>query len=363
MSEIEVCWLQRRQRPPCQDACPLHMDIPAFMKAIATGDYGRGISIIRETNPLPGISSRVCHHPCEDECNRRIIDEPVSIAALRRSLVDATYETAMDRPHKVAATRPQKIAIVGSGPAGLVAANDLACRGYNVTIFEAMPDPGGMLVACIPEFILPVWIVNREVQYIEELGVEIQTACKLDKEFSLEDLRQKYDAVLLAMGAQRSVELNIEGAKVDNVLQALSFLQELRAGRKFDFRGQIVVVIGGGNVAVDTSRAAMRLGAKQVHIACLESRGQMPAFPREIEAAEEEGIELHCSLAPQRFNEDSVLVFGQVERLMVEPDGKLSWTLVSGPDSEYTLNADKVILANSTLYSQLKNSTVINGTD
>jgi NADPH-dependent glutamate synthase beta subunit-like oxidoreductase len=332
---------------PCEAACPLHINIEGYLLAVAQGDFERAISIIREKCPLPGVCGRVCHHPCESECKRGKIDQSLSIMALKRFAADHEQGKTSE---KVKTPSKKEVAVVGSGPAGLTAAHDLAKEGYGVTVYEALPVPGGMLATGIPEFVLPQAIVEADIEYIRSLGVEIRTNTRIGKDLSLSDLfSQGYRAILLATGAQQSVPLPIPGTNLGRVMYALPLLRETKLGEKRTLPGK-VVVIGGGNVAIDVARTVLRLGAREAHIFCLESREDMPAFAWEMEMAEAEGVRIHPRQAPQKLRSKEGEKVSQVDFRAVthcerDTSGKIVWALADGPESESTMEADWVIVA------------------
>lgn len=342
----EKCWPAVDKLSPCELACPLHTDVPSYVVAIAQGKFKEALDVVRETNPLPAICGRVCHHPCETECNRLFVDKPIAIEWLKRFAVD--YGETYEVPSPAAQTKTPKVAIIGSGPAGLTAAHDLAKKGYGVTIYEALPVVGGMLAVGIPSFILPCEVIEEDIARIKALGVRIKTGVRIGTDLSLDDLTKLgFNAILLATGAHQSAKLSIPGAELKNVHYALPFLRSVKLGEKISLTGK-VVVIGGGNVAMDVARTAIRLGAGGVHIACLETRENMPAYAWEIEAAEKEGVRLHPGLAPQRFTGESRVSgveFKRVSSTSVDKGGRVSWTLAEGAGSEYLMPADSVIIA------------------
>jgi NADPH-dependent glutamate synthase beta subunit-like oxidoreductase len=348
----EKCWPSVDKISPCEKACPLGTDVPGYIIAISQGKFDDALAIIRNTNPFPSVCGRVCHQPCEIECNRALVDEPIAIKWLKRSAADYASEK-QPKPKKVRPIGNGKVAIVGSGPAGLTAAYDLVRKGYVVTVYEASPVAGGWLTNGIPDFILPPKIAQADIQYIENSGVNIKTNVKIGKDLTLNDLNERgYNAILLATGAQKSAHLNIPGSNLKNILSALDVLNKTKMGAELSFHGR-VLVIGGGAVAMDAARTALRLGAQQVHAACLESRADMPAWKWETEAAEKEGVRIHTSLAPQRFTgingsdgtKGITVDFKRVASTRVDPDGRISWTLVEGPDSAYSMEVDYVIVA------------------
>jgi NADPH-dependent glutamate synthase beta subunit-like oxidoreductase len=340
------CWPLVTKGSPCESACPLEMDVPNYVMAISQGRFDQASVIIRETNPLPSVCGRVCHHPCEEECNRRLVDSPIAVKWLKRFIAD--YVKGQE-PSPVLRTR-ERVAIIGSGPAGLTAAHDLVKKGYGAIIFESSSKPGGILTSAIPEFILPSEVVQADIDYIKALGVQIHTGTHFGQDFSLSDLwRQEFKAVLIATGAQRSIELKIPGSELPGVFSALPWLTAVKAGEVRSLSGN-AWVIGGGAVALDVARTALRLGADEVNVACLESRRDMPAYPWEIEAAEREGVRIHPSLAPQAlvsqkgFRVDGIK-FKRVRTTYLDSEGGIHWTLEEGPGTEYSVGVDRVFIA------------------
>ncbi|HEY90758.1 MAG TPA: FAD-dependent oxidoreductase [Dehalococcoidia bacterium] len=343
----ERCWPEVDKYSPCEAVCPLNQDVPNYIMAIAQGDIKKAIDIIRETNPLPSICGRVCHHPCEVECNRKEVDSPVAIQALKRFAADWGKD---ELPSPVPRTREAKVAVIGSGPAGLTAAHDLVNKGYGVDIMEAAQIPGGVLTSVIPDFLLPAEAVQADINRIKALGVRIHCNIRVGRDVSMDAIaRQGFGAVLIAIGAQKSAGLNIPGSDLAGIATALPFLAEAKQRRIEAVQGK-VVVIGGGAVAMDVARTALRLGADEVHVACLECRADMPAYDWEIEEAVKEGVNFHPSLAPQQFasrngNRVSGIDFKRVTSTSVDSEGRMSWTLMEGAGSDYSMDADVVIVA------------------
>jgi NADPH-dependent glutamate synthase beta subunit-like oxidoreductase len=273
------------------------MNVPGYIYYAKQGDYKKAYEVLRETNPLPAICGRVCYHPCEDACNRGSIDQPLAIASLKRFIADQNNGETPEVPQ--IAKNGKKVAIVGSGPAGLTTAHDLALSGYDVTVFEALKEPGGMLRYAIPEYRLPKEVLKKEIRYIENLGVQIKTGAKVGEQIKLEELTKSYDAVFIAAGATKDVKLGIPGEQTPGVIYALDLLRDVNAGKKVEI-GKSVAVIGGGNSAIDAARVCRRLGGK-VTIIYRRSRAEMPAYPAEVEAAEKEGIEIVFLAAPTKI--------------------------------------------------------------
>ena len=284
----------------CLNACPAGVDVPAYVSLAADGRFAEALAVHRERNPFAHICGRVCPAFCEQRCRRGDIDQPVAIRAIKRFMADA--ETAPWHPTRPREAKPGKVAVIGAGPAGLTAALRLAQAGYAVTVFEALPIPGGMMAVGIPEYRLPRDVLNLEIDHIRRAGVEIRCNMALGRDISVDDLmdRQGYRAVVMAIGAHRSLRLGLPGEDRTGVVNGIDFLREVALGRAPDIRGRRVAVVGGGNVAVDAARTAWRLGAAEVHIVYRRTRADMPAYPEEIEAAAHEGIVFHFLTAPVR---------------------------------------------------------------
>ncbi len=351
----------------CHAACPVGTEAFEYVSALAEGDHELAYTIARRPNPFPFICGRVCAHPCEDVCRRGEIDEPISIRALKRTVTDAHDLRLGHAPglEKLPA-REEAVAVVGSGPAGLACAHDLARLGYAVTVFETSSIPGGMFTLGIPEYRLPREIVQLEIDAILQLGVELKCGQTLGEDFLLKDLKERgYRAVFLAIGAHRSKDLRLEGMDLDGVLQGMEFLLNVNLGYRV-WLGHKVVVIGGGNVAVDVARtaaregtdkvavsttmdaarAARRLGSREVHVICLESREEMPAHGYEVEDAEEEGIFFHPSTGPKRvLGVDGKVVGLETVRCtsVFDPDGRFNPRFQDG--SESTITADSIVVS------------------
>ena len=294
--------IEKRGISPCRDACPAGQRAQGYIALIREGRYEDALRVIKEDNPFPGICGRICNHRCETACNRGKIDDPINIHALKRFVTEKVYAQPRVTPAPAERRYPQRVAIIGAGPCGLTAAQDLCKLGYGVTVFEALPVAGGMLRVGVPEYRLPAAIVDREVQDIVDLGVELRLNTRVD---NLDDVfAEGFDAVLIAVGAHEGRLLPIEGVDLDGVLVNTTFLRDVRLGQPPAIAGRRVLVLGGGNVAMDVARTAVRLGAQEVHLACLESREKMPAHPWEIEAAEAEGVRMHPARSFKRILSD-----------------------------------------------------------
>lgn len=283
---------------PCRQACPTGIDIARAFSYAASGEIDEALRIYRQDNPLPGICGRVCYHPCELYCNRKEFDQAVNIRGFERFISDhGQVDLKGEAPiHK----RKERIAVIGSGPAGLSAAHHLARLGYAVTIFEALPEPGGMLRHGIPEYRLPREILRKEIGYIRQLGVEIRTGVRVGKDRFLAEIKKEFQALFIAAGAQGGLRLGLKGEESPQVLEGIKFLRDIRLGEKIEVARQ-VAVIGGGNTAVDCARTAGRLGGKQVMIIYRRSRAEMPALPEDVASAEQEGIRIEILCTPKRL--------------------------------------------------------------
>ena len=321
--------------PACQEACPIRQDAKGYVALVARGKIKEALDLIREVNPLPAVCGFICHHPCEETCLREGADHPVPIRLLKRFVAEHERNEAW-KGRKPGKRRRGKVLVIGSGPAGLTAANDLTLLGYEVTIFESLPLLGGMLATGIPEFRLPRDILNMEIEGIGRMGVEMKPNHTFRwKEGRNTFLRLGFDAVFLSVGAQCSLGLNIEGKHLNGVLSGLEFLRGIHLGKKTSV-GEKAVVVGGGNVAVDVARSAWRMGAKQVLMACLESREEMPAIQEEVEEAIREGVKIHFLASPVRIIGKAGKAIG-MEFSRISPEG--------GRSSSFRLRADTVITA------------------
>ncbi|HBY04670.1 MAG TPA: BzdV protein [Desulfotomaculum sp.] len=274
---------------PCRSGCPANVDIPRYVRLIAQEKFAEANAVIRETVPLPASLGRVCFHPCEDNCRRGQIDQEISICRLKRFVSDEDLGWWREQLKPVDSSG-KKVAVIGSGPAGLTAAYFLARKGYAVTVLEALEEQGGMLRTGIPAYRLPKDVLAKEIQEIKDCGVKIETGVKVADSSAL--LKQGYDAVLVATGNPLAASLRVQGEDLEGVILGLDFLRRVNLGETVPL-GEKVAVIGGGNVAVDTARVALRLGARNVEMYCLENEQEMPAWPEEVEMAGKEGVTVH----------------------------------------------------------------------
>ena len=274
--------------------CPAGIDMRRYIYLLREGLAEEAVAVLRESIPFPAITGRVCSHPCETQCFRKEVDEPVNINGLERYVADRTLNDRAIPARKIYAA---KVGIIGSGPSGLACAYFLTKIGYPVTVFEAMPVLGGMLRVGIPEHRLPKEVLDNQLNYIEDLGVEFRTGVAIGKDVALEELQKDYQAIFYAVGNQISKRLPIPGVERDGVLLGLDFLRDVKLEGQVKVKDR-VVVIGGGNVAVDVALTVLRFGAKEVHLVCVEPKSQMPSHREEIEQAVEEGVSIHDSWGP-----------------------------------------------------------------
>jgi len=293
---------KREERPckaSCMQTCPINMNVPGYLKLIATGRFKDAYNLIRLSNPLPATCGRICFAPCEEQCDRGKVDQPLAIRDLKR-FADDQFDLNDFMVPEIDKTG-KKAAVIGSGPAGLAAANDLAMLGHSVTVFEALPKAGGMLAVGIPEYRLPKNVLNRDIELIKRIGVDIKTGVTFGKDITLNSLKDDgYKAFFFATGLHRSRSLGIEGEETAGVLKGVDFLRDAALGNPVSL-GKKVVVIGGGNVAIDVVLTALRLGAEDLSLACLESLDEMPASKDEVHMAIEEGVKINNSLGPNKF--------------------------------------------------------------
>ena len=333
---------------PCLSACPAGVFVPGFVALTGEGRYAEALRLHRERNPFAAICARVCFHTCEDHCRRSSLDESVSIRGIKRFMVDQEVTIQKPEVRENAANAARQVAVVGAGPAGLTCAYFLARLGYKPVVYEAEPRPGGMLVQAIPAYRLPRETLAREIRMIESLGVEIRTLQRLGKDFTLQGLRDGgCEAVFLAVGAPDGLALDIPGHDAKGVVESMDFL------RQYNIRGSVpvgkdVVVIGGGNAAIDAARTALRLGAEHVTVVYRRTREQMPAYAEEIEEAQQEGVELRTLCAPEAFTVKDGKITGLACRHMTlgefDRSGRRRAQAGDGDNLE-TIPCDQAILA------------------
>jgi len=330
--------------PPCRVVCPAGVNAQGYIALISEGKFKEALEVVRRTMPFAGVIGRVCTHPCEVDCERKTVDESISIRTLKRFIADYELKTGREKATPVEQTKEDKVAIVGSGPAGLACAYDLVRKGYPVTVFEALPKAGGLLRYGIPEYRLPRKTLDSEIDYVKELGVEIKTNTPVKDLGQL--FEQGYKAIFLGTGASVSQKMRIPGEDTTGVIHALDFLKEVNLGAKVGL-GKRVAVVGGGNAAVDAARVAQRLGAKEVTIVYRRSRAEMPAVATEVDEAEREGVNIHFLAAPVKvLSKDEQLTGIECIRMELgEPDASGRRRPVPVEGSEFTMDVDNVIIA------------------
>ncbi len=307
------CKFELNQPVPCVSQCPAGVDIPGYVALVAEDRYGDAVRLIRKDNPLPAVCGLICEHPCEVRCRRTMVDDPVNIRGLKRFAVDHAGDVPLPVP---AVATGKKVAVIGGGPGGISAAYYLTLMGHEVTIFEQRKKLGGMLRYGIPNYRLPREELDREINHLLSLGIHVKTEVTVGEDPNIADLREEYDAVYIAIGAHIDRKIGIEGEEAQGVISAVELLREIGDDEMPDFTGKEIVVIGGGNVAMDVARSAVRLGAKRVRIAYRRRRVDMTAMEEEIEGAIEEGCELLDLHAPLRIEVDDQ---GRAAALWVQP--------------------------------------------
>ncbi len=337
--------IQKADKAPCRLACPAGLNVQAYVQMVGEGKYKEALKVIMEDLPLPGVLGRICPHGCEDACRRCEVDEPVAIRDLKRLAADQF--DPRDIEIACLAPRTETVAIIGSGPAGLSAAYHLARKGIKSTIFEALPKAGGMLRVGIPEHRLPREVLDKEIELITNLGVEIKTGTPLGPDLTIDDLLGSgFKAVYVAIGAHKGIDLGIPGEKSTGVRQGVDFLREVNLTGTAAV-GRNLAIIGGGNVAIDVARCAVRLGAETVTIVYRRSRDEMPAWEEEIQAAEDEGVKIAYLAAPQKVLVEDGRVVGLrcIKMQLSDVDSSGRKRPVPVPGSEYDIEIDQLVPA------------------
>jgi len=337
--------IDKRHRSPCTNACPNNVNAHAYVALIAQGKYREAMEVILRTLPFPGTIGRICPHPCETACRRGEVDEPISICALKRFVADQV--DIEDLPLPEIEKRDEKVAIIGSGPAGLTAAHFLALEGYESTVFEAQSVAGGMLRLGIPDYRLPPEVLDKEIRAITRLGVKIKLNTALGRDVTIDGLfKEGYEAVYLAIGAHKSMKLAIPGEEAKGVVPGVDFLRRVNLGELTKLRGR-AVIIGGGDVAIDAARSALRLGADKVTILYRRTQVEMPARDEEVAAALAESIEIQYLTAPTKIltRKDQVIGIECLRMQLGEPDASGRHRPIPVTGSEFSLEASLVIPA------------------
>jgi formate dehydrogenase beta subunit len=335
---------------PCMDACPMQLDIPRYIEHIKNAKFSDSLAVIREKLPLPGVVGRVCFRPCEEHCRRRNLDEPISIKALKRFVAD--HELSEGKQPQISIQPRGKtgsVAIVGGGPAGITCAYHLSLKGHRVTILERFGEPGGMSAVGIPDYRLPRHILKGEFEQLQKMGVAVRYNQNVGRDVRLSQLESEFDAVFVAVGAQDSIRLGIEGEGhgYKGFYSGLDYLREINEGRDPYPSGKRVVVVGGGNVAIDCVRSALRFGKDQVHLLYRRSREQMPADETEIRDAEAEQVQFHYLTAPVRVLAENDTVRGVecIRMALGEPDESGRPRPVPVQGSNFVFDCDTLVAA------------------
>lgn len=336
--------IDKKGYSPCRVACPAGVNAHGYVALISQGKFKESLELIRESIPLAGVVGRVCYHPCEFECERGSVDESLMIRNLKRFVADYEMKVGRDKATPIKKIYSDRVAVIGSGPSGIACAYDLTKKGYPVTIFEALNEPGGLMRYGIPEYRLPKAVLDNEIEYIKEIGIEIKTNSLVTDLSSL--FREGYKAVFVGTGAGKSQKPNIPGAENPGVLTALDFLKRVKSGEKVSV-GENVAIIGGGNAAIDAARVAWRLGAKKVTIIYRRSRVEMPAVIKEVEEGEAEGIKIQFQTSPTKIiiNEDKVVGIECIHMHLGEEDESGRKSPIPEKGSEFVINTDTVIAA------------------
>ncbi len=335
---------ETRPYSPCRAACPAHTDVQAYVGLIAQGKYTEAFEVITSVNPIASVCSMICHHPCEQSCRRCGVDEPLAVRHLKRFAIEKSKDYRRAKRKLVKKTKGRSVGIIGSGPSGLTAARDLADLGYSVTLYEKHPVLGGMLAAAIPPYRLPREVLKEDIDDIISKGVEVKTNFEIGKDTKLDDLAKKHDAVLVAIGLSLSRSLNIPGVEGPGVLLAIPYLEDVAFGRKPDL-GKSVLVIGGGNVAMDVARSARRLGVEKVEMVCLENEQEIPAWKWEVDEAVEEAIKINYRWGPKAVKRENGKVLGlEVTKVLSVFDANKRFAPTFDNKVTTLLEADTIII-------------------
>ena len=331
---------------PCKAYCPTHISVQGYVALIAKGQFKEALKLIKQDNPFPIVCGRVCNHPCETECMRGKVDDPIDIMHLKRFVADLDLNSETRYIPEKKPAKGQKVAVVGAGPSGLTCAYYLAIEGYDVDVFEALPVAGGWLSVGIPEYRLPKDVLNAEIQVIKDLGVKIHLNTRVGKDITFDKLKSDYNAVFIGCGTMKSSKLNIPGEDMQGVVHGVDYLMKVNLGEKVNL-GDRVAVVGGGNVAMDAVRTAVRMGSKNVFVLYRRTRAEMPASPEEIEEALEEGIEMKFLVAPKRVvGKDGKVTGIECTRMELgEPDASGRRRPVEIKGSEFIVECDAIVPA------------------
>ena len=356
-AERDLCSAERNAYVPCQGTCPAHIDIPGYIALVNAGQYEDALRVIRNDNPLPTVCGYVCEHPCEFTCRRSLVDDAVNICGIKRYAADHANPYA---PQQNLAPTGKKIAVIGGGPAGLSAAYYLQLMGHDVSVYDQRSKLGGMVRYGIPDYRLPQEKLDQDIDFILSTGVKAFTNTTIGTDLTYEDLANDFDAIYLSVGAHDENKLGCPGEDAENVLSAVRFLRAAGDGLAPDLTDKRVVVVGGGNVAMDAARCAKRLGAENVYIVYRRGMAELPARKEEVEHAEEEGIIFKTLTNPTEvLGDENGWVKGMtcVEMELGEPDASGRRRPIVKEGSEFVLNVDTMIMALGTSPNPLIRST------
>ncbi len=355
MATNEMCTLEpyrpygyeiKETRPysPCRAACPAHTDVQAYVGLIAQGKYTEAFEVITSVNPIASVCSMICHHPCEQSCRRCGIDEPLAVRHLKRFAIEQSKDYRRAKRRLIQKTKGKSVGIIGSGPSGLTAARDLADMGYSVTLYERQPVLGGMLAVAIPPYRLPREVLKEDIDDVISKGVEVKTNFEVGRDAKLDDLAKKHDAMLVAIGLSLSRSLNIPGLDGPGVLLAIPYLEDVALGRT-PALGKSVLVIGGGNVAMDVARSARRLGVEKVEMVCLENEQEIPAWKWEVDEAVEESIKINYRWGPKAIVRENGKVAGlEVTKVLSVFDANKRFAPTFDTNTTTVLKAETIII-------------------
>ena len=329
--------------PRCTDACPAGVDVARYIRAVRDLQFDEALAVLREKLPLPTVCADACFAPCEEVCAYKQFGDAIAIRAIKRAAVDKGGDAWKKRKKKVDKTG-KKVAIVGAGPSGLTAAYYLAGKGQDVTIFDSFPKPGGAMRYGIPNYRLPEERLDKDISDILEQGVTFQGNTVIGKDITLEKLKEDFDAVFIASGANGSTKIELEGSDKEGVLWGWDFLRDVALGKSFAFKGDVIVV-GGGNVAIDVALTSKRLGAENVHLFCLEKREEMPAHEWEIDRAEEEGVRIYNSWGPKKVLGEKAVTGLKLVKCSAVFDGKGKFNPTFEEETTNKKDAAHIILA------------------
>lgn len=338
--------IHKRGKAPCRSSCPAGVAAQGYIALIREGKYLEALNLHRQDNPFPSICGRVCMHPCEESCTRKLVDDPIAIMSLKRFIADYELKLGEIPLPEIEEKKSKKVAIVGAGPAGLTASYYLAKKGYEIQVFEALDVVGGMLRTEIPDYRLPPDILDLEIDVIKRMGVNIKTNSKIKNTDELWELRKNYDAVFLATGAHKDMPINIGEENIEGVISGVEFLKDVSLSKVSEMKGKIGIV-GGGNVAIDSARSALRLGASEVNIFYRRSRKEMPAIEEELEDALEEGVKINYLTAPVKVIEENekLKAVTFIKNKLGEPDSSGRRKFIPIEGSEFTVELDYLVLA------------------